>query len=117
MTPAKLATARRLREGQEHTLEEIAGVIGVSRSTLVRHLARPEALGQWGRAVGTPVVVPLAALEPHPDRAEVIRHLREARQKIDGADYPGSFAEARKALELLRGMESCDNPPTGPPGT
>ncbi len=43
MTPAKLATARRLREGQEHTLEEIAGVIGVSRSTLVRHLARPEA--------------------------------------------------------------------------
>ena len=35
MTPAKLATARRLREGREHTLEEIAGVIGVSRSTLV----------------------------------------------------------------------------------
>jgi DNA invertase Pin-like site-specific DNA recombinase len=42
MTPAKLGTARRLREGQGHTLEEIAGVIGVSRSTLVRHLARPE---------------------------------------------------------------------------
>jgi DNA invertase Pin-like site-specific DNA recombinase len=39
MTPAKLTTARRLREGQEHTLEEIARVIGVSRSTLVRHLA------------------------------------------------------------------------------
>jgi DNA invertase Pin-like site-specific DNA recombinase len=39
MTPAKLATARRLREGRDHTLEEIADVIGVSRSTLVRHLA------------------------------------------------------------------------------
>jgi len=42
MTPAKLATARRLREGHEHTLEEIAGIIGVSRSTLVRHLAQSE---------------------------------------------------------------------------
>jgi DNA invertase Pin-like site-specific DNA recombinase len=43
MTPAKLATARRLREGREHTLEEIAGVIGVSWSTLARHLAGLEA--------------------------------------------------------------------------
>lgn len=42
MTPAKLGTARRLREGQQHTLEEIASVIGVSRSTLVRHLAKPQ---------------------------------------------------------------------------
>lgn len=42
MTSAKLATARHLREGHRHTLEEIAGVIGVSRSTLVRHLASPE---------------------------------------------------------------------------
>ncbi len=47
MTPAKMATARRLREGREHTLEEIAGVIGVSRSTLVRHLAGLE--GRSGR--------------------------------------------------------------------
>jgi len=39
MTPAKLATARRLRDSREHTLKEIASVIGVSRSTLVRHLA------------------------------------------------------------------------------
>jgi DNA invertase Pin-like site-specific DNA recombinase len=37
--PAKVATARRMRDGREHTLEQIAGVIGVSRSTLVRHLA------------------------------------------------------------------------------
>jgi DNA invertase Pin-like site-specific DNA recombinase len=42
MTPAKLGTARRLREGQQHSLEEIADVIGVSRSTLVRHLAKPQ---------------------------------------------------------------------------
>ena len=45
MTPAKLATARRLRDGRDHTLEEIAGVIGVSRSTLVRHLAGREFKG------------------------------------------------------------------------
>lgn len=43
MTPAKLASARRLRDSREHTLEEIAGVIGVSRSILVRHLAGREA--------------------------------------------------------------------------
>ena len=40
MTPAKLPTARGLREAGEQTLEEIADFIGVSRSTLVRHLAR-----------------------------------------------------------------------------
>jgi transcriptional regulator with XRE-family HTH domain len=45
MTPAKLATARRLRESRQQTLEEIAGVIGVSRSTLVRHLAGREVSG------------------------------------------------------------------------
>jgi hypothetical protein len=69
-----------------------------------------QVLEQWGRGVGIPIVVPLAALEPDPDRAEVIRHLREARQKIDGADYPGSFAEARKALELLRGLSAATTP-------
>lgn len=42
MPPPKLATARRLREGRDHTLEEMADVIGVSRYTLVRHLAACE---------------------------------------------------------------------------
>jgi DNA-binding XRE family transcriptional regulator len=39
MTPAKLSKARQLRERGELTLEENAKVVGVSRSTLVRHLA------------------------------------------------------------------------------
>ena len=39
MTPAKLSKARQLRERGELTLEETAKVVGVSRSTLVRHLA------------------------------------------------------------------------------
>ena len=39
MTPAKLSKARQLRERGELPLEEIAKVVGVSRSTLVRHLA------------------------------------------------------------------------------
>ncbi len=36
-----LNAVARLRERRENTPEEIASVIGVSRSTLVRHLARP----------------------------------------------------------------------------
>lgn len=67
-------------------------------------------LERWGRGVGIPVVVPIAAVEPNPQRAEVVRHLKEARQKIDGADYPGSFAETRKALELLRGLSRATTP-------
>ena len=38
------------------------------------------------------------------ERAEIVRYLKDARQKIDGADYEGSFACSRKALELLRGL-------------
>jgi hypothetical protein len=67
-------------------------------------------LERWGRGVGIPVLVPLVALEPNPQRADVIRHLKKARQKIDGADYPGSFAETRKALELLRGLSTATLP-------
>ncbi len=67
-------------------------------------------LERWGRGVGIPVLVPLAALEPSPQRAEVVQHLKAARQKIDGADYPGSSAESRKALELLRGLSRASLP-------
>src|ERR1700722_9252806 len=67
-------------------------------------------LERWERGVGVPVIVPIAAVEPNPQRAEVVRHLKEARQKIDGADYPGSFAEARKALELLRALSPATRP-------
>jgi DNA invertase Pin-like site-specific DNA recombinase len=38
MTPGKLATARQLYEGKEHTMAQIAEIIGVSRATLYRHL-------------------------------------------------------------------------------
>lgn len=64
----------------------------------------------WGTGVDIPIIVPLAGVEPNPDRAEVVRHLKQARQKIDGGDYPGSFAEARKALELLRRLSPATTP-------
>jgi len=39
MTPEKLAVARHMYAGRDHTLATIATTIGVSRSTLYRHLA------------------------------------------------------------------------------
>jgi DNA invertase Pin-like site-specific DNA recombinase len=39
MTPDKLAVARQLYDGGEHTLGTIASIVEVSRSTLYRHLA------------------------------------------------------------------------------
>jgi DNA invertase Pin-like site-specific DNA recombinase len=39
MTPDKLAVARQLYDSKEHTLEAIASIVEVSRSTLYRHLA------------------------------------------------------------------------------
>ena len=67
-------------------------------------------LERWERGVGIPLLVPLVILEPHADRADVIRHIKSARQKIDGADYLGSFTEARLALELLRNLSSAALP-------
>lgn len=67
-------------------------------------------LERWGRGFGITVIVPIVAGEPNPQRAEVIRHLKEARQRIDGGDYPVSFAESRKALELLRKLSPAVTP-------
>jgi DNA invertase Pin-like site-specific DNA recombinase len=39
MTPDKLAVARQLYDSGEHTLDAIASIVEVSRSTLYRHLA------------------------------------------------------------------------------
>ncbi len=39
LTPQKAAIARRLYDGKEHTVAEIAKVLGVSRATIYRHLA------------------------------------------------------------------------------
>ncbi|WP_029429453.1 hypothetical protein [Blastococcus sp. URHD0036] len=67
-------------------------------------------LERWERGVEVVVVVPIAAVEPNPQRADVVRHLKQARQRIEGGDYFGSFAEARKALELLRGLSQAATP-------
>jgi hypothetical protein len=67
-------------------------------------------LEQWERGVGISVMVPLMALEPDADRADVIRHIKSARQKIDGGDYSGSFTEARLALELIRKLSPATRP-------
>jgi hypothetical protein len=70
-------------------------------------------LERWERGVGIPLVVPIAATEPNVDRAEVVRHLRAARQKIDEGDYTGSFTESRLALELLRKLSPATVPLPG----
>ena len=44
MTPAKLVTARKLYDGGEHTVAQIAGIIGVSRLTVHRALDADTAL-------------------------------------------------------------------------
>lgn len=69
-----------------------------------------QVLGRWERGVGIPIVLPLAAVEPSAERTEVVRHLKQARQKIDGADYAGSVASSRKALELLRTLNPATTP-------
>ena len=69
-----------------------------------------QVLEKWDRGVGIPIVLSLTAIEPDPKRAEIVRHLKDARQKIDGADYPGSFVCSRKALELLRGLSPAKIP-------
>jgi hypothetical protein len=66
-----------------------------------------QVLERWERGFSIPILVPLPAVEPDPGRAEIVRHLKEARQKIDGADYSGSLAATRKALELLRTLSSA----------
>lgn len=38
MTPAKLTIARQMYDAQEHTVEDIAKTLGVSRATIHRHL-------------------------------------------------------------------------------
>lgn len=39
LTPDKLATARQLYEGRQHTMQQIADIVGVSRATLYRALS------------------------------------------------------------------------------
>jgi len=43
LTPAKLRTARQLYDSREHTVQEIADIVGVGRSTLYRALTEQTA--------------------------------------------------------------------------
>ncbi len=69
-----------------------------------------QVLERWDRGVGIPIVLPLAATEPDPIRSEIVRHLKDARQKIDAADYGGSVVSSRKALEFLRELSPAMTP-------
>ncbi len=48
MTPTKIALARQLYAGQQHSLAEIARTLGVSRASIYRHLARTAAAESAG---------------------------------------------------------------------
>ena len=76
----------------------------------VKQAAWATVLERWERGVAVPILLPLAATDPHPQRAEIVRHVQEAWQKVDGADYAGSFASSRKALELLRAISPATTP-------
>jgi hypothetical protein len=69
-----------------------------------------EVLHRWERGVSIPLVVPLPEAHPGEVRSELVQYLRKARQKIDSADYSGSIAESRKALELLRTISPAQTP-------
>lgn len=59
-------------------------------------------LERWNRGVGITVLLPLPEVDVSPERAEIVQYLREARQKIDGANYADSIASSRMALDELR---------------
>lgn len=132
MTPSVIEGLEERRQGKDFSLQLdttlllVDGGEPVAQTTQAHYATYPtrtaqdriplsqhdwgQVLQRWERGVGIPVLVPLAAVEPSAERAEVIRHLKEATQKIDGADYPGSFTDARKALELLRGLSRATLP-------
>lgn len=67
-------------------------------------------LQQWGRGVGIPVVVALPEVTVHPVRANIVRFLKEAWQKVDGGDYQGAFVATRKSVELVRELSTATKP-------
>lgn len=84
-------------------------ITGQDRMLISPH-AWAQVLQRWERGVNVSVLVPLPAVEPNADRADVVRHLAAARQKIDGGDYQGTFTECRQALELLRKLSPASLP-------
>lgn len=67
-------------------------------------------LERWERGVGIHVLLPLATLEPSAIKADVVRQLKSARERIDGGDYAGSSICSRKALENLRILSPAKPP-------
>lgn len=129
MTPTIIEGLEELRQGRDFSLQLDTTVLLVDGGEPVTpraHATHPTRTAQdriavtqhdwgivlerWGRGVGIPVLVPIAAAEPDPERSEVVRHLRQARQKVDSGDYVGSFAETRMALEVLRRLDAVERP-------
>jgi len=55
MPPDKVATARRMYDSKDYTVEAIAAVLGVSRASIYRHLASPATNGEEPAAGGVPL--------------------------------------------------------------
>jgi hypothetical protein len=82
--------------------EDVSPVLPHVDNLAISQAAWGQVLQDWGRGLGIPLIVPLVEVVSDPQRGEIVGHLREAWRKVDGADYSGSLAASRKALELLR---------------
>jgi hypothetical protein len=68
----------------------------VSQSTWATVLER------WERGDGITVLLPLSTVEPDPVCTETLRHVKDARQKVDGADLRARLPVHERRPELLR---------------
>ncbi len=67
-------------------------------------------LSVWDRGVGIPLVVALPSSLAGADQVDVVRNIKDAWEKINGADYLGSMTSSRKALEILRRLSPATSP-------
>lgn len=61
MPPDKVATARRMYDSKEYTVEAVARVLGVSRASIYRHLADPATSAEPDEATGNTTAAPPAS--------------------------------------------------------
>jgi hypothetical protein len=106
MVDRGLASEGSVPDGPQPALD-VAAVMGHIDHLRVSQEAWGRVLQDWDRGIGIPLIVPLVELMPSAERAEIVGHLRDAWRKVDGADYPGSLAASRKALELLRKISTA----------